>query len=332
MNSVYEQSSNKSERIRKFIYAVVFLLILMIGIRLAALLLYPSDMIIHNWYDFYHTPRQSVDILIVGNSHAYSSFDTAMFEEKEGKNTYILATNSQIVVQSYFNVKEALKYQKPEIIILEASAIDYNDNWRNIGSTYDRSWKKEFNIDSMRFGLVKLEAIRAQYRPSNWAYAFSRIAKCHGNWTNINDLYSNLKFYIKDADEFSSFRPSATSMSKETMKQYAEAEKSTDEISVADINIIYFHKLAELCRNEEIELRVIMVPMYDVYIDSINYSSWTNKIRDLAESENVKYLDCNLYYDEIGLTAQDFEDFYSNYHHLNAGGAQKVTDFVLDRF
>lgn len=326
------QAVKKQILIKKICHIIVFLLILMTGIKLAVVLLYPSDTIIYNWYDFYHTPKQSVDVLIVGNSHAYSSFDTALFEEEEGKNAYILATNSQNVEQSYFNVKESLKYQKPEVIILEASAIDYNDNWRNIGDTYDKSWKKEFNIDGMRFGMVKLEAIRNQYCPENWAYAFFRIAKCHGNWTNINDLYNNIKFYTKDADEFSSFRPSVTSMSKETMEQYAQAERNMDEIFVADANIMYFHKLAELCREEGIELRVIMVPMYDVYIDSINYSSWTDKIHDLTESENVKYLDCNRYYDEIGLTAQDFEDFYSSYHHLNAEGAQKVTDFVLEKF
>ena len=73
-----------------------------------------------------------------------------------------------------------------------------------------------------------------------------------------------------------------------------------------------------------------MAPMYDGYIRSINYDGYTDKIAELAQSESLFYLDCNKYYDEIGLTAQDFEDLYTSYHHLNKEGADKVTRFVLE--
>ena len=119
-------------------------------------------------------------------------------------------------------------------------------------------------------------------------------------------------------------------MSEETMRKYAEAEEQTSEYIVSESNILHFQKLAALCREKGVSLYVVMAPMYDVYIDSINYTSWMEKISALAEQEGVPYLDCNARYDEIGLTAQDFEDAYNSYHHLNAAGADKVTAFVLE--
>lgn len=316
--------------IKVYIKAFIFMLLVAIGIELSVCLFYPMNDIVRNWHSFYGLEKQSVDVLIIGSSHAFSSFDTALFEENTGKNAYILASNSQNTVQGYFNVKEALKYQKPETIILEAFSLDSNDNWRG-GENDDKDWKKESNMDGMRFGLVKLEAIKEQYRPQNWAYALFPLARCHKNWANASQIYSNYAFFRSGIGEFSPFRPSQSAMSEETMKLYAEAEKSTSELGISESNATYFHKLAALCKDEGIALQVVMAPMYDVYIDSINYSSWTDKILALTKSEGVEYLDCNVYYDEIGLSAQDFEDAYNGYHHLNAAGAKRVTNFVEEK-
>ncbi len=304
--------------------------IFFVSMALVISLLCPLNDIIRNWRSFYGQSPQSVETLIVGSSHAYSSFNTAMFEEKTGKTAYILASNSQNTTQTYFNVLEALKYQTPERIILEAYSLDSNDNFRG-GESDDKDWKKESNIDGMRFGVVKLQAVMEQYRPENWTYALLSIARFHGNWKHPGDILENARFLLDRPDDFSSFRPSRSTMSEETMRKYAEAEEQTSEYIVSESNILHFQKLAALCREKGVSLYVVMAPMYDVYIDSINYTSWMEKISALAEQEGVPYLDCNARYDEIGLTAQDFEDAYNSYHHLNAAGADKVTAFVLEK-
>lgn len=314
--------------VKRLLSGGVFLFILAMGIQFLSLFLYPMNDIVRNWQSFYHLDKYSVDLLFVGSSHAYSSFDTAKIREYTGKEAYILASNSQNVVQSYFNVKEALKYQKPEVIILEAFSINDNDNWKG-GENDDKDWKKETNIDGMRLGAVKVEAICSQYRPKNWAYAFFRIGRSHGNWADTSQVYSNYAFFRKGIKGFSPFRPSKSTMSEETAQKYEEAEKRDGDIIISETNIAYFHKLAGLCRSEGIEFYVVMAPMYKTYIDSINYESWLNRLLDLTKSEDIAYLDCNLHYDEIGLTASDFEDAYNGYHHLNVSGSSKVTDFLL---
>lgn len=325
-----DREGDKMRRLLKpagwLLSAGIFFVVMILVVQL----LCPLNDIIKNWRSFYCLERQSVETLIVGSSHAFASFNTDMIQERTGKTAYILASNSQNVTQTYFNVLEALKYQTPERIILEAYSINADDNFRG-GETDDKNWKKESNIDGMRFGAVKLRAVMEQYRPKNWTYALLSIARFHNNWKSSGDVLESARFLLTGAVDFNDFRPSKSTMSEETMQKYAEAERSMSQyLVVSETNILHFQKLAALCREKGISLYVVMAPMYDVYIDSINYASWADQITALTEQEGVPYLDCNACYDEIGLTAQDFEDAYNSYHHLNASGADKVTAFVME--
>lgn len=319
---------------KQYIAFLLLLLLLVNGVMKASELLYPSNDIFRNWQAFYAQEKNSIDLLIVGSSHAYSSFDVAMLDEISGEKTYILASNSQTVIQAYYNVREALNYQKPKTILLEAYSLDNNSNWQNgaFGAiNYDKDWRKESNIDGMRLGLVKLEAIAEQYTVKNWPYAFLRIARSHHNWKDIPQMIDNLNFMIHQKNTFSTFRPSQTAMGEEVMRQYADMAKDDAEFSVSGENVRHFHKLAALCRENGIRLVVVMAPMYDGYIQKINYASRYETIRQLAEGENVEYIDCNMAYGEIGLEAQDFENAFTSYIHVNARGAAKVTEYVAER-
>lgn len=318
------------------IKTVVFLLLIVpffIGMEHVCDLLYPSNDITRNWQSFYALDENSVDLLVVGSSHAYSSFNRQIFEETLGLRTYILASNSQNVTQTYFNVKEALKYQKPKVILLEAFSINSNSNWQtNNSEVFDRDWKKESNIDGMRMGLTKVEAVMAQYTPQNWAYALFRICRCHQNWKDAAQIQNNADFLREGVKNYEPFRPSQTEMSNEVMHKYEKKKASNRKYEISEVNQKYFRKLAELCRDNQIELYVVMAPMYDVWIEKTNYSSKYEKISTLVQSEGVAYLDCNLEYNKIGLSSKDFEDAYSSFHHLNVRGAEKVSRFVAHRW
>lgn len=334
------------KKIKSLIAPFLFLLAVLAGICLTNLLLYPSNEITQNWQAFYALAQNSVDILIVGSSHAYSTFDLEAIQQETGKTPYLIASPSQSVQQSYFNVKEALHTQRPQLLVLEAFSLGTTGNVQVVPQQADtsqqaeqsqqdlleadRDWAKVSNIDGMHMGLTKVEAILTQFRPGNWFYAFAKIQRSHDNWKRIDYLWKNIEFMRAGIYEFNPFMPSVTSMQPETMQLYAEAEGSTEVIRINEESKQYFHKLAQLCRDEGITLCLIMAPMYDQYIASLNYDSWHEELVRLAEEENIRYIDCNILYDEIGLTAQDFEDAYTNIHHLNGGGARKVSLYISE--
>ena len=331
----------KSARVWRWITArkrcIVFLLFLFLlpnALMLASELLYPANDTFRNWQAFYAQEKDSIDLLIVGGSHAYSSFDLDILDEALDQKAFILASNSQTVTQTYYNVLEALNYQSPKTILLETFGINENNNWRYDppgSENYDKDWKKESNIDGMRFGLAKLKAIGAQYVRENWAYAFFRIARCHQNWKEPAQILSNLEFMRHQASTFQSFRPSKSAMTEEVVQQYADMPQSDDVFVASEENVRHFHMLAALCREKGIRLVLVMAPMYDGYIQKINYASRYEAIRQLAESENLEYIDCNMCYAELGLEARDFENAVYSYLHMNARGAAKVTAYVAER-
>lgn len=318
--------------LKRILGFLLLAVMLFAGMERASDFLYPSNDITRNWQSFYALEKNSVDLLVVGSSHAYASFDRQIFKEVLGQRTYTLASNSQNVTQTYFNVKEALKYQKPKAILLEAFGINSNNNWQTKDSeTFDRDWKKESNIDGMRLGPVKLEAIMAQYTPQNWPYALFRICRSHQNWKDTAQIQGNAEFLRKGAKSYEPFRPSQTQMSRATVRKYKKKKASDKTYRISEVNQKYFRKLARLCRERQIELYVVMAPMYDGWIAKINYDSKYKEISALVQSEGVPYLDCNLEYEAIGLSSKDFEDVYSSYHHLNYEGAGKVSRFVAQR-
>lgn len=309
-----------------FVKITVFLIIFIIGIQFTEKYMYPANGTTRNWDSFYALERNTIDCLIIGSSHAYSSFNTDILFQETGENAYILASNSQTVIQSYYNLKEVLKYQSPKKVILEAYSIASNDNWKSSG---DKDWKKESNIDGMRFGLNKVTSIINQYDKENWIYAGCTFFRVHNNWKSPSYILDNFNFYKASKKFFSPFRPSTTSMAKKTQLEYKKMKEKSGEFQVGTLNKEYFHRLARLCRDHNIELYVIMAPWYKGYIEKVNYKSRYDLIEELTKEEDVVYIDGNMAYDIMELFPEHFEDAFSGICHLNEKGANIFTEYII---
>lgn len=69
---------------------------------------------------FYELEDDTVDVLILGSSHAFENFNTGTLWDEYGMASYILAGSLQPMWNTYYYLKEALKTQTPELIVLEA--------------------------------------------------------------------------------------------------------------------------------------------------------------------------------------------------------------------
>ena len=82
---------------------------------------------------FYELEDDTVDVLILGSSHAFENFNTGILWDEYGIASYILAGSLQPMWNTYYYLKEALKTQTPELIVLEG---------------YLTCWKYEYIDDS----------------------------------------------------------------------------------------------------------------------------------------------------------------------------------------
>ena len=132
-----------------------FLVILALVLLSVCHLLKPkNDDGIYDMELFYRLPEDSVEVLVLGSSHAYCGFNTGVLWREQGIPAYILAGSQQPMWNSYHCLIEALKYQKPSLVVLEGymTYIDtpYRDDSMVIRNTY-----------GMRWSLNKIEAIKA---------------------------------------------------------------------------------------------------------------------------------------------------------------------------
>ena len=112
---------------------LLFMLILFIVLSLLFHFAYPSyDDGIYDMTIFYQQKANTVDVLVLGSSHAFEGVNTGVLWDDAGISSYILAGSIQPMWNTYYYLKEALKYQTPKLIVLDVYSTimkeDYSDD------------------------------------------------------------------------------------------------------------------------------------------------------------------------------------------------------------
>lgn len=79
------------------------------------------------WKAFYKLPKNSIDVLFMGNSHVNYSFQPKIINDIIPINSFIVGIDAENIVISYYELREVLKTQKPKLIVLETFALDLDD-------------------------------------------------------------------------------------------------------------------------------------------------------------------------------------------------------------
>ena len=85
--------------------------------------------------NFYQQPEDSIDVLVLGTSCAYSGVNTNVLWAEYGIAAYNLCCAEQPYWVSYHYLVEALKTQSPKLILLDAKAAIYQDDYSPRGRT-----------------------------------------------------------------------------------------------------------------------------------------------------------------------------------------------------
>lgn len=299
--------------IRYAAIAVVTALFFLAGLYLADRLVTPEGAAER----FYDEPKNSIDVLAVGGSQTMCSLWPVGIYDATGLTFYNFSTWSQPVWVSYHYIKEALKYQKPQVVVLDA-----------FGACYDRSYMTGVDIDlvsddfaqllkpSLNLLELNFARRRVQVTGKHW-YEYLNIAKYHSRITELTaDSFG--KLFLDDStaakgygpfftvEDHTGYEPPATDAAAE-LYPYARE---------------YLIKTIELCRREGIRLVLVKMP----HIADENDIALLNTIHALAGEYEVDFLDfCST--DALGL---DMGSDFSDHGHLNNFGAKKATTAVAE--
>ena len=227
---------------------------------------------------FYQMDKNSVDVLFLGSSVAVNNFIPQQLYNDYGIRSYNLASEQQNVLLSYYWLKEALQYQTPKLVVLEAFFLQnlHGDLALNTSEGLTRK-----AIDPMRWSPVKWEAVHdiCQRDPSQtvMSYLFTNI-RYHGRWKELESWDFITEDYSKPVlfgwapgqDEYIPVEP------------FEESDEDTS-CQLREDMVEYFEKMVSLCNEKGIRLILVKVPQSGK-MTHIDYA-----YRKLAEQYGIDY-------------------------------------------
>lgn len=260
---------------------------------------------------FYELEDDTVDVLILGSSHAFEDFNTGVLWNEYGMASYILAGSIQPMWNTYYYLKEALKTQTPELIVLEGYCVTRNeefiDDSRIIKNTYGLKWSQD-----------KLNAIKISSPEERWMEFIPEYTQYHTRYTEL----SKADFYVNQGnpsyEDWKGFGSNMTTTSLETVDVSGVETRNP----LFDKSEEYYRKIIELAQGNSIPIVVVISPYAGI---NENAESLYNTASDIAAEYGVDFINCNRFLGETGI---NYTTDAADTNHLNYKGNQKFSQYI----
>lgn len=264
----------------------------------------------------YLQENNTIDVLFLGSSHIYCDVNTGVLWDEYGIAGFDLGGAEQPYWNSYYYLKEALKTQKPKVIVMDITtpgirAVDFQpENWV-VCNNYGMHWNKN-----------RIDALRASTLDQSFARLLFPLNTIHSRYDELKRedfTDTNQTIFYKGFDPRETVTPFETPDISHVTEMTPVSEKAEK----------YLRMIIELAQQEEIPLLMVSAP----YVVTEDSQKLYNYVFDIAEETGIPYLDFNKKYEEIGL---DFQTDMAEDLHLNESGNQKFTKYlgkcILDNY
>ncbi|WP_417860956.1 hypothetical protein [Winogradskyella sediminis] len=262
-----------------------------------------------------HNNKNTFDLILIGTSRCYASFNPIIIDSVLNTNSYNMATSAQDIAETYYSLQEIFEYQNPKYIVLdmffEASdeSYDYYQTFSN--SSFFNSKKRQLNLIYEGYGNSGI------LNYSIPVVKFKNYIK-----QDIAGILSKNKSLRKEDNWIKGYLYDTTIVSDTQISNYEPiANFSTSSFNRDRFNT-YFNKIQALVSSNNAKLICVRtaypptrLELTDPDDEAIFFDSY------LAEQQ-VPFFDLNTYKDDQYLyNDKDFAD----YHHLNYKGAKKAS-------
>lgn len=259
---------------------------------------------------YYALEENSVDVLFLGASQMYCTVDAQRLTEEYDISAYDFGCSSQNLVISYYYLQEALKTQKPDVVMVEVCQIfSPNENLYEDAMAWSYAPTK-----------LSLEKVRSLYRVTNgdlWktvSYTFP-LLQFHSRWNSV--WVEDLTYYLQDK----TYPPRGFLQRDRVMPAEIAylSQEDGPERPIPEDAAKAVEDIAALCQEKGISLVLFKSPV----------TTWTRTdssvVKTFMDERKLEFLDLNDYLDRIDIDGQT--DFFDE-SHLNTQGAEKTTDFI----
>lgn len=269
---------------------------------------------------FYELEDNTVEVFFLGSSNAAAGFIPQELYNNYGITSYNLGCEQQSILVSYYWLREALKSQSPQVVVLDCLMLFPFGDTGALNSSEECTRKA---LDYMKFGKVKMEAVDAicslDGTQSKESFYFTNI-RYHSRWKELSakDFSVNM---ITESGQLKGYAPLFGEGKNGAWQPFEDFGVIKGCHEMNPVMREYFYKIVELCRQRGITLIMVKTPTTDEYIGK--YSG----LKLIAQEQGLIFFDFNekSIYEQSGFTyALDMNDDA----HCNIGGAAKLTNFI----
>lgn len=263
---------------------------------------------------YYNQDPDTVDVVLIGNSHMFANVNPAVLWDEYGMAAYDLGAGLQPLWNTYYYLEEALKYQTPELIVIDVSnstqTVDYQDSSRVAMNTLGlkTSGTSIANVEAS----VEYESVRMDYNLKYPVY--------HTRYAELSENDFRADHGDANYDNYKGYALSCISTTSCTL--VPGIEEVTDVTPMTEKNEKYLRMVIERVQDEGIPLLLTINPYSGIMYDE---KQIYNHAEQIAAEYGVDFIDFNEYYEEIGFDSMT--DFAEG-QHLNYYGAEKFTSYL----
>ena len=322
--------------IKKIVASAVFLSILFtVLVQMSYLFRYEEkEKSVEILNHFYAEDKNTVDVAFVGSSGIYRFFIPALMHHETGITSAMYAYPAFPFEVTKFAIDEFEKTQSPKLYVVEIRRLYSELNYAESGNKKDLITTKLHHISGMLSGMpVSLNRAGVinktitKYTDDNeldWQFEYMRT---HYNWKDLklNDIIVYLNNHFLKRDEYkeqnkNKYKVSRMATGVEPMKK-PDLSSFTAERTMSKEDLEPLDELLDYISKKNLNVLFITTP----FPISETANAYETFVQNYLAEKGIPYLDCNEYYDEIGL---DFStDFYDN-KHTNLAGSIKFTKFI----
>lgn len=263
---------------------------------------------IYSVTNFYELEENTVDVLVLGSSHAYMSFNTGVLWREQGIASYVLAGSGQPMWNTYYYLKEALKEQTPRLIVLEGYRLVEEKEFTDVGfaikNTYGLKWSGN-----------RVDAIRASVPGEQSLGVLLGYTQYHDRYGELSAVDFTRR---KDSEKYDDWKGFEFGMITEPVEEpdisadmgYADLTEKTE---------AYYRAVIELAQEKNIPVMVVIVPYSGITREEQQIFHMGQRI---AQEYQVPFLNYNTMQQEMPI---DYAEDMFDPLHLNGRGSCKFT-------
>ena len=254
----------------------------------------------------------SISVLFLGSSQKFCTVDTIKLTNDYGISSFDYGASAQPLTVTEYYLKEALKTQRPRIVMVEVCSLyskgtDIDDtslawNYAPMPPTIEK-FNSLFDVTQDYFKSVK--------------YAYFPLLVYHNRWNSLGkaEFVNTLKLMTEDYSVYRGF------LSRDHIEKVVLPVKDNlkKELSIPLENQTAVDNMISYCREKDIQIVFFKAP------SGIWSSKHTESAEEYFSEIDCDYIDLNKYNEIIGINGNT--DFF-NEGHLNISGAEKTTDFL----